>query len=318
MFLLRTIYTLLLIGVSSFVFSSPVFAVDQDLIINEVMYDFPDSDTNHEWIELFNSGDSPVTIVGGSSGGSWRINDGSNHTFGATAVQGSMVIDSQDYVIITKSASTFLADNPGFTGNIIESSISLGNTSATVGLRINADGALWGQLTYQNTQGAAGDGNSLQKTSDGSIIAALPNPGVANATSPAPTLTPTIVPTATPTNIPTPTKVPTPTKAPTPTKTPTSTPTKNPTPSPTSKVSPLPSPTHGSIEADALDSFPTSVLGEKTDEIKPSPTDLPVKVLGSTQNRLSLILISIGVFFLTLCGILAFRLYRSNRENEGE
>ena len=164
-----------------FFFTRPVFAADQDLIVNEVMYDFPDSDTNHEWIELFNSGDSSVTIVGGSGTGAWRISDGANHTFSATASQGSMTIAAQGYAIIAKNASTFLADNPGFSGTLIESSIDLKNSSATAGLRVNADGALWGQLTYQSSQGAAGDGNSLQRKTDGSLIAALPTPGRQNA-----------------------------------------------------------------------------------------------------------------------------------------
>lgn len=292
MSLSRIIYIFFIIVVLFFSFTTQIFAVEQDLVVNEIMYDFPDSDTNHEWIELLNSGDSPITIVGGSSGGSWRINDASNHIFNATAAQGSMTIGIQEYVIITKSASTFLADNTGFSGNIIESSISLGNAGATVGLRINADGALWGQLTYQSSQGAAGDGNTLQKKSDGNLIAAAATPGKQNATD-SPTPTPTLTPTPTPANTPTPTPTPKPTA------------THTPTPSPTKAATPT-----VTIEPTSDDTLPTAILGESTLlEDTPSPT-IAVKNISGSSNPLPAILIGVGTILLAACGILAYQSYK--------
>lgn len=287
--------------------SSKVFAVEQDLVVNEIMYDFPDSDINHEWIELFNSGDSPVTIVGGSSTGAWRINDGSNHTFSTTPSQGSMTVGSGEYIIITKSASTFLSDNPGFSGNIVESSINLNNTSATVSLRINADGALWGQLSYQNTQGGAGDGNTLQKKSDATLIASLATPGKQNASDP-PTPTPTATPALTPTPSPTPTS--------SPTKTPTPVSSSTPTPLPTQAATPTNSPSSSVISPTNRtfnNSVTLAVLGDDTSQEK-SESELLVKgAKNSKENPWPAILMGVGIILLISCGILAFREYKKGK-----
>ncbi len=203
-------------------FPSKLLAAEQDLIVNEIMYDLPGSDTGREWVEVVNIGGEQVTIIGGSGTGSWRINDGANRTFSSTATQGDLTIPPGGFAVITQDAGIFLSDYPGFTGTLIQSStLSLNNTAAIVGLRIGSSGALWGEFSYQSGLGGSGDGNSLQKTSDGSIIAALSTPGSTNATVPVPTptLTPTSTPTPTPTKVPTPTKTPTVTKSPTATKT---------------------------------------------------------------------------------------------------
>lgn len=174
-------------------------SAQKSVIINEIMYDFPGGDVNHEWIELYNSGDESVTIIGGTSSGSWRIYDGSNNrTLSMTANQGSMTIDAKGYMIISQNANIFLADNPNFIGNLVESSaMSLVNTTAEIGLRIGSSGTIWSQLSYDNNQGAAGDGNSLQRQPDGTLLATSPTPGAQNATalpSPTPSLSPTIPP----------------------------------------------------------------------------------------------------------------------------
>lgn len=125
----------------------PAFAADIDLVINEVMYDFAGSDDNHEWVELRNTGNEPVTVIGGSGSGSWRIHDGANHIFNTTAAQGSMTILAGDFAIITQDSTTFLSDYPGFSGTLIQSSgLSLGNTADVVSLRIGTSGSLWGDF----------------------------------------------------------------------------------------------------------------------------------------------------------------------------
>src|SRR5438105_3103548 len=45
------------------------------VVISEIMYDAPGSDSHAEWIELQNTGDSAVDIS------KWKLNDGSNHVF---------------------------------------------------------------------------------------------------------------------------------------------------------------------------------------------------------------------------------------------
>lgn len=170
------------------------------------MYNSPGSDTDREWVELYNTENNPVTVIGGSTSGAWRINDGTNHLLSATPAQGNMAIPSGGFVIIAKNASVFLSDYPSFSGTVIQSSISLNNTGATVGLRIDSNGVFFDEFSYQNTLGAAGDGNSLQRKSDGNWIAAFPTPGSQNTNNPPPSLTPTPTPSLTP--APTPTRVP--------------------------------------------------------------------------------------------------------------
>ncbi len=66
-----------------------------EVVVNEVMYNLDDTsgpDAGREWLELYNDGPSPMTIIGGVSGtSSWRIyqisssGTESNHTLSATA-----------------------------------------------------------------------------------------------------------------------------------------------------------------------------------------------------------------------------------------
>ncbi len=290
-------------------FSDVVFASEQDIVVNEVMYDFPGSDDGHEWVELYNSGNAPVTIIGSSGTGSWRISDGTNHTF---PTSGSLTIDSKGFLVVTQNSSTFLADNAGFSGNLIESSISLNNTGTTVGLRIGTNGILWGQFAYQNSIGAAGDGYSLQRKSDGTVIAAAVTPGRPNAENPPPTATSTLTPSPTPTNTPTPspTSKPNATAMPTPTSTPTST--SKPTTKPTSLLANKPT--------DENITLPPEILGQSTKSAQtPSPSIHPpqeVKTMGASENRLPQIFIGLGILLLCACGILGFKTYKDAKNNE--
>ena len=168
-----------------------IFANEQDLIPNEIMYNFPESDTGYEWVEFYNSGETPVTIVGGSSSSAWRFNDGSNHTISSTPMQGSMTINPGEFVVIAQKADVFLANYADFSGNLLESSaMSLKNTTATIGLRIGSSGSIWGEITYSSDWGASSDGNSLQRKSDGNWIPAAPTPGSQNSSEQLPSPTP--------------------------------------------------------------------------------------------------------------------------------
>jgi len=316
-FLLITIYTIFFLF-----FPSIAFASDQDLIINEIMYDFSGSDTDHEWVEVYNTGIDPVTIIGGSTSGSWRLYDGANNrTLSVSANQGSMIIGAGEFAIVAQNPNVFLSDNPSFNGNLIESSaMSLGNTARELGLRIGSGGEMWGKFAFDNNQGAAGDGNSLQRQTDNTLLAGLPTPGSINTSIP-PTPTSTLTP------IPTPTEQPssTPTKTPTPTKT--LTPTKSPTSSPIPKSNNIsPSSINSLVKvketSEAADNSPTSILGKSTSSAslnsptsEPTPTIEP-KFLGINKQNVSSVFIVIGVVLLSICAILVFRKYKPIGEDE--
>lgn len=160
-----------------FGFTGTAFA-QTSLVITEIMYDLPGTDSEHEWVEIHNPGSSAVTLVGGIGGGSWRFNDGSNHTLAETPASGSMTLNAGAYAIISANAATFLADHPTFNGTVIDTVMSLANSGDTLKI-IDGEGNISDTVTYTSSQGAVGDGNSLQ-LSGSSWVSGTPTPG-ANA-----------------------------------------------------------------------------------------------------------------------------------------
>ena len=138
----------------------------RDLVINEIMYDLEGSDTSNgksrEWVEIYNNSGKEITLTGGNSG--WRFNDGSNHLLNEPAAQGSMIISAGGYAVLAGDAPTFLSDHSGFSGTVIDTVMSLNNTSKT--LKISApDETLIDEVTYSNSWGAGGNGKSLERKS---------------------------------------------------------------------------------------------------------------------------------------------------------
>ncbi len=176
------------------------------LSITEIMYDLSGSDAGHEWVELYNNSSQAVSIVGGSGAGSWRFNDGSNHFLAQTPAMGSLTIPSGGYVILADDAQTFLNDHPNFSGTLIDTTISLPNTSGVVKI-IDGDGNVIDSVSYTSSQGASGDGNTLQ-LSGTSWIAASPTPNAptAGSSSSNSSTTSTSTTTTAPATSPTPTK----------------------------------------------------------------------------------------------------------------
>ena len=149
------------------------------IIINEIMYDLSGSDTDREWVEIYNSGLDAVTITVGSGNGSWRFVDSSAHILN-TAI-GTPTIVAGGYIIIAKNKTGFLTDWPSFSGILATSSISLTNTTATLSIK-DENGMILDQVTYSSDMGAKGDGSSLQKVNSG-WITTVPTPGFANITN---------------------------------------------------------------------------------------------------------------------------------------
>lgn len=154
-----------LVAITAGLLPAGIFAASADVRITEIMYDASGADTGREWVELWNGGNDAVTIVGGSGAGSWRFNDGANHTFTATAAQGTLTLSSGEFLIISANPDTFLLDHPGFSGNLVKSSFSLGNTSEILFLRIETAGTPWSEVSYTNSL-AAGNGKTLEWNRD--------------------------------------------------------------------------------------------------------------------------------------------------------
>lgn len=130
------------------------------------MYDPAGADTDHEWVELKNTGSEPVEIVGTSKSGSWRFFDGNNRLFST-----STILAPGAYLIVVRSTTTFSSDYTGFAGQIVQSSFTLTNTTGTVAF-IDQDGVQRSRVDYFSSWGAAGNGKTLEKknlTGDNSV-----------------------------------------------------------------------------------------------------------------------------------------------------
>ncbi len=160
------------------IFLTPFFV--SAISITEIMYDLEGTDSGHEWVEIFNNSNQEVILTGGTKG-SWRFNDGSNHLLSEFPAQGSMTIPASGYAIFAASTTIFLLDHQNFQGTVIGTAMSLNNTGATLKLiDNNSSPSEIFSVSYTNTMGAAGDGNSLQYV-NGNWIAAAPTPGAINA-----------------------------------------------------------------------------------------------------------------------------------------
>lgn len=145
------------------------------LMVNEIMYDLMSgSDSNREWVEVWNGTDSSIDLFG------WKFSEsGGNHVL--TSSPGLLILPSGGFAVIVASTTTFMADWPSFSGTLIDvTSFTLTNVGETIGVKNSLD-EIVDEVTYSSSQGAGGDGNSLQRTTDGDWIAAPPTPGAENA-----------------------------------------------------------------------------------------------------------------------------------------
>lgn len=308
-----------------------------DIVINEIMYDLSGSDTksdtNREWIEIYNKGTSSTDLT------NWRFKEGgTNHTL--NQYQGSINLDPGGFAVIVDNPATFLNDNSGFSGTIIDSSFSLSNTGEILTILQDDLITVSDEVTYQSSWGGAGTGGSLERKSASGTSNDSSNwqegaiggtPGTNNSSGLTPTPTPSPSPSQTPTSMPTNTPTPTPKPASTPTKTPiptkTSAPTKTPIPTKTEAYSSLkntPTPT-ASTNTTKKEPVPSLVLGEnegKENKNKDRTVLETNKEELSEENKtegsiLSKIFLFIGSIFLTSSGIMLARSYIRHRRQNG-
>jgi len=138
-----------------------IFAVGP-IVINEIMYDLEGTDSGYEWVELKNVSNEAIDLNG------WKFNDGSNHLLNVppkNGGQGLMIIPPQGYVILADKADLFLQTHLDFSGTVIDTVMSLNNTSAMLKL-IDANGNVVEEITYDKLQGANGNGFSLERVAD--------------------------------------------------------------------------------------------------------------------------------------------------------
>jgi hypothetical protein len=142
-------------------------------VITEIMYDPPGTDSGHEWIEVYNASASPIPLA------TWKIYEGdASHKI--VAASGDKMLAAQTYAVIAESVAKFSADHPDFTGELFHSAFSLDNAGETIELH-DASSTTVESAAYDSSQGALGDGSSLQRLPDDAAPFSphTPSPGAA-------------------------------------------------------------------------------------------------------------------------------------------
>lgn len=152
-------------------------ATHAEVIITEIMYDVPGANAHKQWVEIQNTGTSPEDL--GTK--DVRLVDHSGKHL-LTTSQGSAILGPQSVAIVAQDPSNFLSAFPEYAGTLFKSSFSL---TAAGSLFIASSKNITGSMaTYDSSQGAKGDGNSLQ-LSGTTFVPAAPTPGVVPAILPA-------------------------------------------------------------------------------------------------------------------------------------
>jgi len=155
--------------VSIGLFAVPVSGWAQ-MVMTEIMYDVPGTDSGREWVEVRNGGQDAVDLS------AWKLFE-ANVSHKITAMGVSQVAPG-GYAIIADSPEKFMSDNPNFSGPLFDSAFSLSSDGEALVLR-DAVGADADSVSYDPMIGAKGDGMSLQRVADGRWVSAMPTPGSA-------------------------------------------------------------------------------------------------------------------------------------------
>ena len=153
---------------------APAHAAD-GLSITEIMYDLLGSDTNREWIEIYNDSSTAIDLAD-----HFLLTDGAGTTHHSLTPQNGSVVAPGAYAVIVQNIDSFKIDYPNYTGMIFDSSWQ--GLTATAGktiLIVDDKDVSLADTTYIPVKEATNLGNSLQKTSANLWIAAVPTPGSA-------------------------------------------------------------------------------------------------------------------------------------------
>lgn len=144
--------------------------VGGNIKITEIMYDLSGTDSEREWIELYNAGTGPVVMTDAKF-----VEGGTNHLI--NAVRGGNDLAPGGYAILASNGDTFIAENTAYSGPVFHSAFSLSNDNEALAFKCG-EGVL-DIATYASSTGAHGDGSSLQ-IFDGIWRASMPTMGRAN------------------------------------------------------------------------------------------------------------------------------------------
>lgn len=168
---------LLFVGVFFFLSGKVVLA---NVSINEIMYNAEGADV--DWVEIYNNENSDFDV---STLNLLVSNSTSNH--GITKYFGSEILHKGDFgIIVASSQIESFVSKFGNSFNLFTSSFSLPNISgdetAKIEINIGDKNSPIDSVSYKTSQGADGDGNSLQLI-NGTWKSSTPTPGIKNNTT---------------------------------------------------------------------------------------------------------------------------------------
>ena len=129
-------------------------SAQSDVKINEIMYNpstDQGSDSNMEWIELYNNDTEAINISG------WTID---NNPISDNVMQPG------DYVVLARNKTAFDAYYGALPCSVIDVTFVLANSGDTIVLE-NSTGAEVDNVTYNASWGADGNGKTLERTATG-------------------------------------------------------------------------------------------------------------------------------------------------------
>ena len=159
------------VGLLLLIILLPIYA-HAAILITEVMYDYPGSEGSgdHDWVEIYNNGQSTVDLGGSTVRFMER---GNNHLI--TSFEGGGTI-------LAPGAAAIIANNPSQVKNdfstiglLLDSSFSLTGTTTALGIII--DGVNVSSSSYAPVASASNLGDSLHFV-NGNWIASTPTPGI--------------------------------------------------------------------------------------------------------------------------------------------
>lgn len=140
-------------------------------IVTEIMYDLAEgSDTGREWIEVYNTGTTPIVLT------ELTLFE-SNKKHGITGE--TKTLPPNTFAVIVDKPEKFRADYPTYTGLIFDSAFSLNNEGEALDLRRGE--VVLDTASYEKSLGGNGSGESIQRTAlarGATFAPGAPTPGM--------------------------------------------------------------------------------------------------------------------------------------------
>ncbi len=145
--------------------------------ISEIMYNPLGTDSKHEWIEIYNHGESKVNLS------SWKLNEGRvNHHL--DLINGSPILNPQQFAVIADNGQIFNSDYLLTNITLFDSSFISGlNNKGEQLILVDGNGTNRFNLTYNASSGANNNGRTICLLNN-SWQECLATPGSENQPSP--------------------------------------------------------------------------------------------------------------------------------------